>query len=129
MKIGIRWGHEGQLEDASAMNRQSNTPGGPRSHEQWCHVRDAARSEAEAVLRQVANDQAAINARHAELGLNDPIVEVTGMSALDHAIASVRTLIENLDTADEPITNGVIGRIPLPDPQAAPASQLPLHNR
>lgn len=65
----------------------------------WHAVASDAKAEAVQLLAHLIADRRMLESRQIEYGLADPIVEVTGCSAIDRAIADVRAMIEGVDRA------------------------------
>jgi hypothetical protein len=76
-------------------------------------VAAAARDQADALLRRLLQDRRQSEARFADAGKSDPLKELTGESAMDRAIASMREMIRRMDEllreleADAAFVNGV----------------------
>ena len=67
-------------------------------------------SEARALLALLKVDRSRVEARLAEFGRTDPIAEVKGKSAMDEAVESCQSAIEQLDRMAGMI--GVDARVP-----------------
>lgn len=76
----------------------------PRSRFQRQTV--AARQQAGHLLEQLIRSRDVSERRCIEEGLSDPMKTVTGRSAIEHAIASTREMIRNMDAliGDQPVT-------------------------